>query len=165
MNKHISTAQPELFRNERFVWKGCPLLPIGTFQSVNFVPFTSFFIFSPVPGSSQFNSNHVNDKQPFKLLHLLFGVLRIFGTLMEWNRRESEQKRVGAVRTDTWHCLFPRDCKWRRQILCIQCTLHCSAFAVYPMHTALQCKTGKKCRTKNMSRRGLANARVWREIL
>jgi hypothetical protein len=26
-------------------------------------------------------------------------------------------------------------------------------------------KTGKKGRTKNMSRRGLANARVWREIL
>jgi hypothetical protein len=24
-----------------------------------------------------------------RLLHLLFGVLRIFGTLMEWNRRES----------------------------------------------------------------------------
>jgi hypothetical protein len=24
-----------------------------------------------------------------KLLHLLFGVLRIFGTVMEWNRRES----------------------------------------------------------------------------
>jgi hypothetical protein len=44
-NKHISTAQPELFRNERFVWKGCPLLPIGTFQSVNVVPFTSFLFF------------------------------------------------------------------------------------------------------------------------
>jgi hypothetical protein len=47
-NKHISTAQPELFRNKRFVWKGCPLLPIGTFQPVNFVPFTSFlFLTSP----------------------------------------------------------------------------------------------------------------------
>jgi hypothetical protein len=44
-NKHISTAQPELFRNERFVWKGCPLLPIGTFQLVNVVPFTSFLFF------------------------------------------------------------------------------------------------------------------------
>jgi hypothetical protein len=30
--KHISTAQPELFQNKRFVWKGCPLLPFGTFQ-------------------------------------------------------------------------------------------------------------------------------------
>jgi hypothetical protein len=44
-NKHISTARPELFWNERFVWKGCPLLPIGTFQLVNVVPFTSFLFF------------------------------------------------------------------------------------------------------------------------
>jgi hypothetical protein len=29
--------------------------------------------------------------------------------------------RVGVTRTDTWHCLFLRDWKWRRQILCIQC--------------------------------------------
>ena len=76
-NKHISTAQPERSRNKRFVWKGCPLLPIGTFQPVNFVPFTSFLFFSPVPGYSRFNSNRmgfpckcmVNNLQCFPVSH------------------------------------------------------------------------------------------------
>ena len=72
--------------------------------------------------------------KPCKLLHLLFGVLQIFGTLMEWNRRESHDCsdypdfRVGAARTDTWHCLFSCDWKWRRHILCIQYTLYKALF-------------------------------------
>jgi hypothetical protein len=32
--------------------------------------------------------------------------------------------RGGAARTDMWHCSFSHDWKWRRQILCTQCTLH-----------------------------------------
>jgi hypothetical protein len=71
---------------------------------------------------------------PCKLLHLLFGVLRIFGTLMEWNRREShdcsELFWLGTARTDTWHCPFSRDWKWRRHILCIQCTLYRALFCI-----------------------------------
>jgi hypothetical protein len=36
--------------------------------------------------------------------------------------------RVVAARTDTCHCPFSRDWKWRRHIiLCIQCTLHSTA--------------------------------------
>jgi hypothetical protein len=51
-----------------------------------------------------------------------------------WNRRESHDCsdypdfRVGAARTDTWHCLFSRDWKWRRHILCIQCKLYRALF-------------------------------------
>jgi hypothetical protein len=76
-------------------------------------------------------------KIAYLLLHLLFGVLWIFGTVMEWNRRESHSIlncsdyldfRVGAARTDTWHCPFSRDWKWRRHILCIQCTLYRALF-------------------------------------
>ena len=36
--------------------------------------------------------------------------------------------RVGAARTDAWHCPFSRDWKWRRHILCIQCTLYRALF-------------------------------------
>jgi hypothetical protein len=73
-------------------------------------------------------------------MHLLFGVLRIFGTLMAWNRRQSHDcselfwlprfpsRGRLAARTDTWHCPFSRDWKWRRQILWIQCTLHIGLF-------------------------------------
>jgi hypothetical protein len=43
-NKHISTAQPELFRNEPFVWKGCPLLPINV-STGKFCSIYIFFIF------------------------------------------------------------------------------------------------------------------------
>ena len=72
-----------------------------------------------------------------KLLHLLFGVLRIFGTLMNGtedshmtvlNCSDYPDFRVGAARTDTWHCLFSRDWKWTRHILCIQCTLYRALF-------------------------------------
>ena len=53
---------------------------------------------------------------------------------LEWNRRQSHDCsnypdfRVGAARTDTWHCPFSHDWKWRRHILRIQCTLHRALF-------------------------------------
>ena len=57
---------------------------------------------------SEYNAiNQLINAKYYKLLHLLFGVLRIFGTLMEWNRRQSHDCsdypdfRVGAARTDT----------------------------------------------------------------
>jgi hypothetical protein len=72
-----------------------------------------------------------NYVEPRKLLHLLFG------TLMEWNRREAHdcselfwQPRFLSRGSQNRHVTLPilRDWEWRRHILCIQCTLYTALF-------------------------------------
>jgi hypothetical protein len=87
-NKHISTVQPELFRNERFVWKGCTPLPIGTFQPVNFVPFTSFLFFH------QFQA----------LLDLTIGIIKYFSAFRSVNLNGKRIIQMGfSIRNFAYH--------------------------------------------------------------
>jgi hypothetical protein len=67
--------------------------------------------------------------------------------------------RVGAARTDTWHCLFPRDWKWRRHILCIQRTLYRALFwrinryiSTYTYYMLLESQGWSKSTSKNVAK-------------
>jgi hypothetical protein len=84
---------------------------------------------------------HCGDKQyggfTSKLLHLLFGVLWIFGTLMEWNRRESHDcselfrlPRFSSRSSQNRHVTLPifTWLEMEATYLCIQCTLYRALF-------------------------------------
>jgi hypothetical protein len=67
--------------------------------------------------------------------------------------------RVGAARTDTWHCLFSRDWKWRRDILCIQCTLYRALFwrvnryiSTYTYYMLFERQSWAKSTSKNVAK-------------
>jgi hypothetical protein len=114
------------------------------------------------------NQITISIRFPHKLLYLLFEVLQIIGTLMEWNRIESHDcselfwlLQFSSRGSQNRHLTLPifTWLEMRRHILCIQCTLHWVLFwrvnryiSTYTYYMVVNARVGQNQRVKTLQK-------------